>query len=387
MLFDYFKKSIGTLFSHKKPARLEIWHYIGPGLLVTIGFIDPGNWVTNIAAGSYFGYELLWIIAISTIMLIFFQHNTAHLGIVTGLCLAEATSIYLKPLFSRIFLSTAMIASISTALAEISGGAIALKMLFNLPIKIGAILLAVFIIFMIFNNSYRKIEKWIIGFVSLIGLAFIIELFLIKINYNDTLKGIFIPVIPANSIVIIMSLIGAVIMPHNLFLHSEIIQSRQLNLSDDKTKLKSLKYELYDTMFSMFIGFAINAAIIIIAASVFFKNGIIVNELEQAQSLLTPLLGNFASFIFAIALLFAGIASAITASMSGGIISAGAFKEPYDIKDNHTRIGIIITILLALLFILFVHDIFKTLIYSQVLLSIQLPITLLLYFLLPLHVK
>jgi manganese transport protein len=229
---------------------------------------------------------------------------------------------------------------------------------------------------MIFNNSYRKIEKWIIGFVSLIGLAFIIELFLIKINYNDTLKGIFIPVIPANSIVIIMSLIGAVIMPHNLFLHSEIIQSRQLNLSDDKTKLKSLKYELYDTMFSMFIGFAINAAIIIIAASVFFKNRIIVNELEQAQSLLTPLLGNFASFIFAIALLFAGIASAITASMSGGIISAGAFKEPYDIKDNHTRIGIIITILLALLFILFVHDIFKTLIYSQVLLSIQLPITL-----------
>jgi len=157
-----------------KPAlgALDIFKYIGPGLLVTVGFIDPGNWAANIASGSAYGYTLLWIVSLSTVMLIILQHNVAHLGIATGLCLSEAATIYLKPAVSKSILGFAVLASVSTSLAEILGASIALNMLFGVPIKIGAILVTIFVIIMLFTNSYRKIEKWIIGFVSIIGLSF-----------------------------------------------------------------------------------------------------------------------------------------------------------------------------------------------------------------------
>jgi manganese transport protein len=139
---------------------LDIFKYIGPGLLVTVGFIDPGNWAANLAIGSAYGYTLLWVITLSTIMLIILQHNVAHLGIATGLCLSEAATIYLKPGISKSILSFAVLASVSTSLAEILGGSIALNMLFDVPIKIGAVLVTVFVIIMLFSNSYKKIEKW-----------------------------------------------------------------------------------------------------------------------------------------------------------------------------------------------------------------------------------
>ena len=366
---------IKSYFKDKNPARLQVWKYIGPGLLVTIGFIDPGNWASNIAAGSYYGYTLLWVTTLSTIMLIFFQHNTAHLGIITGLCLSEATTTHLKPSLSITVLVSAIIATISTALAEIFGGAIALKMLFGLPLKIGGLIISIFTLWMLFNNSYRKIEKWIIGFVSIIGVSFIIEMFLNNTNWGEAAKGWLVPNAPLNSMVIIMSVLGAVVMPHNLYLHSEIIQSRQWNLTDDKTKVNRLKFEFIDTLMSMIIGFAINSAMIILAAGVFFQNKIKVTELEQAQSLLTPLLGKMAAIIFAVALLFAGIASSVTAGMAGGSIFAGMLKEPYDIKDKHTRFGVIITIVFAMITILFIENTFNALIYSQMILSIQLPLT------------
>ena len=155
---------------HKKVfGALDIFKYIGPGLLVTVGFIDPGNWAANIAIGSKYGYTLLWIVSLSTLMLILLQHNVAHLGIVTGNCLAEAVSIHLRPAIGKPVLYLAVLASIATSLAEILGGAIALKMLFKIPVKIGAVFVTVFVIIMLFTNSYRKIEKWIIAFVSIIG--------------------------------------------------------------------------------------------------------------------------------------------------------------------------------------------------------------------------
>jgi len=141
--------------------------YIGPGLLVTIGFIDPGNWASNVAAGSGYGYNLLWLITLSTIMLIFLQHNVAHLGIATGLCLSEAATQYTNRYVSKSILISAMLASVSTSLAEILGGAIALNMLFNIPIKIAAVIIMIFVFVMLFTNSYKRIEKWIIGFVLL----------------------------------------------------------------------------------------------------------------------------------------------------------------------------------------------------------------------------
>jgi len=360
-----------------KPAygALDIFKYIGPGLLVTVGFIDPGNWAANIATGSGYGYTLLWIVTLSTIMLIVLQHNVAHLGIATGLCLAEAATIYIHPRVSKAILSFAVLASVSTSLAEILGGAIALNMLFDIPIKIGAILVAAFVMIMLFTNSYQKIEKWIIGFVSIIGLSFLYELFLLDIDWAAAGVSWVKPSIPEGSMLLLMSVLGAVVMPHNLFLHSEVIQSRQWNLQDEKVIKRQLKYEFADTLFSMIVGWAINSAMIILAAATFFKNGIVVNELSQAESLLEPLLGTKASLVFAIALLFAGVASSITSGMAGGSIVSGMVREPYDIKDNHSRTGVLISLAGALLIIFFIGNPFKGLILSQVFLSIQLPFT------------
>lgn len=354
---------------------LDIFKYIGPGLLVTVGFIDPGNWASNIAAGSAYGYTLLWMVTLSTIMLIVLQHNVAHLGIATGLCLSEAASLYMPKWISKPILSTAMVASVSTSLAEILGGAIALNMLFDIPVSLGAIMVFVFVLAMLWSNSYRRIEKWIIAFVSIIGISFIYELTLVDVNWTDAAIGWVKPSIPEGSIIIVMSVLGAVVMPHNLFLHSEIIQSRKWNLKDDKVIKKQLDYELFDTLLSMIIGWAINSAMILLAATTFFKSGILVNELQQAKSILVPLLGNNASNIFAIALLFAGIASTITSGMAGGSIFAGIFGEPYDIKDNHSKIGVGISLFLALIIIFMIGDPFKGLIISQMVLSIQLPFT------------
>jgi manganese transport protein len=358
-----------------KFGGLEILKFIGPGLLVTVGFIDPGNWASNLAAGANYGYALLWMVTLSTIMLILLQHNVAHLGIATGLCLSEATAIYLKPAYSKILLISAMLASVSTSLAEILGGAIALNMLFKIPIPAGAVMVTVFVIVMLFTNSYRLIEKWIIAFVSVIGLSFLYELSLVSIDWNSAVTGWVTPSFPTGSMVIIMSVLGAVVMPHNLFLHSEIIQSRQWNLKEEKVIKKQLKYEFFDTLFSMLVGWAINSAMILLAAATFFKAGTPANELQQAQHLLTPLLGTHAAVVFAIALLFAGVASTITSGMAAGTIFAGMYKEPYDIKDNHSRMGVALSLILALGIIFLIANPFKGLIISQMVLSIQLPLT------------
>lgn len=353
----------------------EILKYIGPGLLVTVGFIDPGNWASNLAAGSGFGYSLLWVVSLSTIMLILLQHNVAHLGIATGLCLSEAASIHLKPKYSRILLGSAMLASISTSLAEILGGAIALNMLFDVPVRIGSLLVLVFVMIMLYTNSYRVIEKWIIAFVSIIGLSFIYELSLVNIEWGEAAKSWITPSFPDGSIIIIMSLLGAVVMPHNLFLHSEVIQSRHWNLENDQVIKKQLKYEFLDTLLSMLIGWAINSAMILLAATTFFKNSIQVTELQQAKQLLLPLLGSNSGVIFAVALLFSGIASTITSGMAAGSILAGMFKEPYDIKDNHSRLGVAISLITAFSLIMLISNPFNGLIISQMILSIQLPFT------------
>ncbi|MCI1780199.1 MAG: Nramp family divalent metal transporter [Bacteroidales bacterium] len=362
--------------NHKRYlGGLDFFRYIGPGLLVTVGFIDPGNWASNFAAGSEFGYPLLWVVTISTVMLVILQHNVAHLGIVTGLCLSEAATKYTPGWVSKSVLCTAVCASISTSLAEILGSAIALQMLFAIPIPVGSILTVVFCIIMLVTNSYKKIERFIIAFVSVIGLSFIYELFLVDINWPAAIKAWVVPSIPQGSMMIIMSVLGAVVMPHNLFLHSEIIQSHQYNKKSDSVIRKTLKYEFFDTLFSMIVGWAINSAMIILAVTTFYKNGIHVEELQQAKALLIPLLGNNAGVIFAIALLLAGISSSITSGMAAGTIFSGIFGESYNIKDIHTKTGIGLSFIVSLVIIFLISDPFKGLVISQMILSIQLPFT------------
>lgn len=354
---------------------LDFFKYIGPGLLVTVGFIDPGNWASNFAAGADFGYSLLWVITLSTIMLIVLQHNVAHLGIVTGLCLSEAATKYTPKWVSRPILGTAVLASISTSLAEILGGAIALEMLFDIPIIWGSLLTAFFVTIMLFTNSYKRIERSIIAFVSVIGLSFLYELFLVDIDWPLAARSWVTPSIPEGSLLVIMSVLGAVVMPHNLFLHSEVVQSWEYNKKDDASIRKLLKYEFYDTLFSMGVGWAINSAMILLAAATFFANHIGVEELQQAKSLLEPLLGNQAATIFALALLMAGISSTVTSGMAAGSIFAGMFGESYHVKDVHSRVGILLSLGIALVVILFIENPFQGLIISQMVLSIQLPFT------------
>lgn len=361
---------------HKRTlGGLDFFRYIGPGLLVTVGFIDPGNWASNFAAGSQFGYSLLWVVTLSTIMLIILQHNVAHLGIATGLCLSEAATKYAPKWVSRPILASAVVASISTSLAEILGGAIALEMLFDIPIAWGAVLTTAVVVIMLFTNSYKRIERAIITFVSVIGLSFIYELFLVDIDWSCAFAGWVTPSIPDGSMIVIMSVLGAVIMPHNLFLHSEVVQSLEYHKQDDRSIRSRLKYELFDTLFSMLVGWAINSAMILLAAATFFKSGILVEELQQARELLTPLLGNNAGNVFAAALLLAGISSTVTSGMAAGSISAGIFGESYHVKDSHSQVGIIVSLGIALLLIFFISDPFQGLLISQMVLSIQLPFT------------
>jgi manganese transport protein len=370
-----FLRNIDRRGYKRQYGGLDIFRFIGPGLLVTVGFIDPGNWASNLAAGANYGYALLWMVTLSTIMLILLQHNVAHLGIATGLCLSEAAAVYVKKRYARLLLSSAMLASVSTSLAEILGGAIALNMLFRIPIRAGAILVTIFVMIMLYTNSYRAIEKWIIAFVSVIGLSFLYELSLVDIEWGSAISGWVTPSFPDGSMIIIMSVLGAVVMPHNLFLHSEVIQSRQWNLKDEKVIKKQLKYEFADTLTSMVIGWAINSAMILLAAATFFKTKTPVTELQQANHLLAPLLGSHAAVVFAVALLFSGIASTITSGMAAGSIFAGMFKEPYDIKDNHSRLGVALSLVLALVIIFLISDPFQGLILSQMVLSMQLAFT------------
>ena len=361
--------------NQSKNKTLNFLRYLGPGLLVTVGFIDPGNWASNIAAGSGFGYELLWMVTLSTVMLIVLQHNAAHLGIATGLCLSEAASRYMPRLLKDLILLTAMLAAVATAMAEILGGAIALQMLFHIPIRLGSILILVLVLFCAFTNAYKRIEKLIILFVSLIGFSFLFEVGIAKIDWGAAVVGWVKPSFPSGSMPVILSVLGAVVMPHNLFLHSEVIQSHEYNKKDDASIRKVLKYELFDTLFSMIVGWAINSAMILLAAATFFKSGIQVEELQQAKSLLEPLLGSSAAVVFALALLMAGISSTITSGMAAGSIFAGIFGESYHIKDCHSQVGVILSLGIALLLIFFIGDPFKGLLISQMILSIQLPFT------------
>ena len=367
-------------FSHigkqaSRLASLELFRYIGPGFFVTVGFIDPGNWVTNVAAGSQFGYQLLWVVTLSTVILIIVQHNAAHLGIVTGLCLAEAASKFFKPWLRILMLGSAMAACVSTALAELLGAAIGLRMLTGLPLAVGATLSALFSTYMLFSKNYQRLEKWIMGFISLIGLSFIFELYLADVSWGQTLAGWVIPVVPNGSLLIIMGVLGAVVMPHNIFLHSEVIQSRQWNLHGEDIIRKQLKYEFYDTLAGMGAGWAINSAMIIMAAAVFYAQGITVSELPQVTLTLEPIFGRISSLVFAFGLLFAGLSSSVTAAMAGGSVFAGIYQEPFDMADPHSRTGLAITLLGGLAVILMMSDPFKGILWSQVALSLQLPFT------------
>jgi manganese transport protein len=349
--------------------------YLGPGLLVTVGFIDPGNWATNVAAGAQFGYSLLWVITLSTLMLILLQHMSAHLGIVRGQCLSEACREHLPPAWAWVTGVTAVAACAATALAEICGAAIGLQVLTGLPLPLGALLSGAIVAALIWRQKYHQVEHVIIGFVSIIGFCYLVQVLLVKPDWDATLRGAFTPHLGSDSLLLAMGMLGAVVMPHNMFLHSEIIQSRNWHTVDEPERQRLLRYEMLDTILSMGAGWLINSAMIVVAAAVFFRHHTLVTELQQAAATLRPLAGDVAGLLFAVALLCAGVSSSITAGLAGGTVFTGFLGKPTAMESPWFRAGVLVTFVPAVLILALPLDTLKLLVMSQVCLSVQLPFT------------
>ena len=349
--------------------------FLGPGFLVTVGFVDPGNWATNIEGGSRFGYELLWVVTLGTIMLIIIQHMAAKLGIATGKSLAvNIREFFPKPVAT--FLGfTVLLACIATDVAELLGGGIGFSLLFGIPLWCGALLTIVLEIFLIISQRYHRIETIIVGFLGIITFCYLIELLIVQPDWSAIAPALVVPKVDQNSIYVAMAILGALVMPHNIFLHSNVIHSRKWGISEDE-KMAQLRYEKIDTLFAMTLGWVVNSSMIIVAAAVFFHHQVTVNTIEEASATLKPLAGPFAGLLFAIALVFSGIGSSMTSSMAEANVITGFLGKPEDPRTALYRLAVFLTAIPAFIVIVFSIDTFRILILSQVMLSIQLPFTL-----------
>jgi len=363
------------VYKAKSFSLKTLFSFLGPGFLITVGFIDPGNWATNIEGGSRFGYELLWVVTLGTVMLILIQNMAARLGIATGKSLAVNICEYFpKPVAAFLGLSV-VLACIATDVAELLGGGIGFTLLFGFPLWIGVLLTLLIEVFLLISQRYHKIEKIIVGFLGIITLCYLFELLIVHPDSSVIAPKLVVPAIGKNSIYVALAILGALVMPHNIFLHSNVIHSRRWGVSEEE-KRDLLRYEKIDTLFAMTLGWIVNSAMIIVAASVFFRNHIPVTTIEQASVTLKPLAGQFAGILFAIALVFSGISSSITVSMAEANIITGFLGKPEDPRTMLYRSALLVTAIPAVLIILFSVDTFRVLILSQVILSIQLPFTL-----------
>jgi len=358
----------------------KLFAFSGPGFLVAVGYMDPGNWATDLAGGAQFGYSLLFVILAANLMAILLQHLALKLGVATEKDLAQVCrDSYSKPVRLGLWFM-AQIMIIACDLAEVIGSAIALNLLFDIPLSIGVIITAadVFIILMLQKKGFRYLEALVIALVATVIVAFGFEIFLSQPAVSAVLAG-FLPssLIFTNqdALYIALGILGATVMPHNLFLHSSVVQTRQYT-RDDRGKKEAIKFGTIDTVIALTTALFANAAILIVAASVFhFSGNADVAEIEQAYLLLTPLLGtSLASLVFALALLASGQNSTLTGTLTGQIIAEGFLN--LKIKPWVSRLSTrLLAIIPALAVIIFFQDfgVGKLLILSQVILSLQLP--------------
>jgi manganese transport protein len=356
------------------PLRTAL-SFLGPAFLVTVGFIDPGNWATNIEGGSRFGYELLWVITLSTGMLIVIQHMAARLGVATGKSLAANIRAYFPRPAVFLLGLTIVVACVATDMAELLGGAIGFNLLLGLPLWAGALLTVLIEVFLIISQRYHRLEAIIVGFLGIIGLCYLIEILLVRPDWDQVVPALVVPRVNENSIYVAMAILGAVVMPHNIFLHSNVIHSRKWGISEQE-KFALLRYEKIDTLSAMVSGWVINSAMIIVAAAVFARHHRVVDSIEQASATLEPLAGPLAGLLFSVALVFSGVGSSVTSSMAEANVITGFLGRPEDPRTGLYRISIFITALPSFLVILLGLNTFRILIFSQVVLSIQLPFTL-----------
>ncbi|MBW8349216.1 Nramp family divalent metal transporter [Bacillus sp. IITD106] len=365
------------------PVNAGFWRklfaFAGPGSLVAVGYVDPGNWATSIAGGSRFGYTLLSIILISSLMAILLQTLSAKLGIVTGRDLAQATRDATGKKTAFFLWIMAELAIIATDLAEVIGSAIALNLLFGIPLLIGILITTVDVLLLLLlqKKGFRIIESIVIVLMVTIFGVFAFEVIASKPEVGALLNG-YIPkmeiVTHPQMLFISLGILGATVMPHNLYLHSSIVQTRQYKRTE-KGKKEAVKFSVIDSTFSLSMAFLINSAILILGAAAFHGKGIQVSEIEEAYKLLSPTVGvGIASTLFAVALLASGQNSTITGTLSGQIVMEGFL---------HLRISPwlrrIITRMLAVVPAFVVTWIAGSrgtadlLLWSQVILSLQLP--------------
>jgi manganese transport protein len=353
----------------------RLFAFVGPAYLVSVGYMDPGNWATDLEGGARFGYQLIWVLLMSNLMAVLLQTLAARMGIVTGRDLAQACrDNYPKPVAYMLwFLCEIAIAACD--LAEVLGTAIGLNLLIGIPLIYGVLITGFDTLLLLIIQQYgiRKMEGLILILVSTIGLCFVVEVFLAKPEWGEITTG-FLPRLNAESLYVAIGILGATVMPHNLYLHSALVQTRVIGTSAE-SKRAACNFNLVDTAVALNGAFFINAAILIVSAAVFYRHGIVVTEIQQAHELLTPLLGTaFAGTLFAVALIAAGQSSTLTGTLAGQIVMEGFL---------HIRIRPIlrrlITRLLAIIPAVTVialkgdRESYDLLILSQVILSLQLP--------------
>lgn len=365
----------GSVNTQQPGLWRRIFAFAGPAYLVSVGYMDPGNWATDLEGGSRFGYSLIWVILMSNLMAILLQTLSARLGIVTGKDLAQACRSEYSRFSSFVLWILSEIAIAACDLAELLGTILGLNLLFGLPLLWGALvtLFDTFILLAIQKLGVRKMEMFIVSLISVIAGGFIVNLFLAKPDWGAAAAGLA-PSVPHGSLFIILGIIGATVMPHNLYLHSSLVQTRKVSRLMD-SKSQACKYNLLDSAVALNMAFFVNAAILVLAAAVFYRQGIVVTEIQQAYKLLEQLLGTrAASIAFGLALLAAGQSSTLTGTLAGQIVMEGFVKirlRPF-LRRLITRS---IALLPAVVVISISGDqgTYKLLILSQVILSLQLP--------------
>ncbi|MFY0254855.1 Nramp family divalent metal transporter [Chitinophaga sp. 30R24] len=354
----------------------KIFAFLGPAYLVSVGYMDPGNWATDLAGGSQYGYKLLWVLLMSNLMALLLQSLSARLGIVRGRDLAQANRESYPPAINFILYVLAEIAIAATDLAEVLGMAIGIQLLTGLPLIWGVSLTVLDTLLLLVLQRYgiRKMEGFIVGLVAIIGASFLIELILVKPHIGEVAKG-FIPTIPDNNaLYIAIGIIGATVMPHNLYLHSALVQTRKIK-KDEAGIRQAIKLNFLDSTIALNLAFLVNAAILILAAAAFFTTGRTnVAEIQDAHRLLDELLGSkLAPILFAVALIAAGQSSTVTGTLAGQIVMEGYLHlriNPW-LRRLITRLLAIIPALLTIL-IAGDQEVGSLLVFSQVLLSLQL---------------
>ena len=353
----------------------KILSFLGPAYLVSVGYMDPGNWATDIAGGSEFGYQLIWVLLLSNLMALLLQSLAARLGIVGGLDLAQASRQQYPNWVNWSLYGLAEIAIAATDLAEIIGMAIGLQLLFHLPLIWGVTitLFDTFLLLFLMNLGIRKMELFVIGLVSVIGISFLVQLLIVEPDVKQIALGFIPSELSGNALYIAIGIIGATVMPHNLYLHSSLVQTRRFSRDENGIKT-ALKFNLLDSTIALNAAFLVNAAILILAASAFYTNGIHrVTDISNAHEMLTNLFGSLAPTLFAIALIAAGQSSTVTGTLAGQIVMEGYLN--LRISPWFRRIITRIVAVAPALFTLFYfgdQELGRLLILSQVVLSLQL---------------